>query len=353
VIALPEIASWSHGSAHGPVWIACWLILALAYTVAASAPAAARARRIAALVTQAAAMIVMSATAPCVFGTLALVIVAWQAALLFGPAATAAWIAAQTAILSVLVMRGCGADNAAIHIIAMLGFQSFAAVAITIAERERQARIALARVNAELRATRALLEEASRGHERSRIARELHDALGHGLTALGLQLELAKHVVDGPAREQVAEARAMSDRLLDEVRAVVGAMRTGSGTNLEPALRELVSGAFGIAVHLDLRGAFTVDDSARAHCVLRCVQEILTNTLRHAGAKNLWIRIDHGNDGIIIEARDDGRGPEELRVGHGLSGMRERLEELGGWLRVQAAPASALSLSAWLPEANS
>jgi signal transduction histidine kinase len=83
----------------------------------------------------------------------------------------------------------------------------------------------------------------------------------------------------------------------------------------------------------------TVDDAARAHCVLRCVQEIVTNTLRHARAKNLWIEIAREDDGTIsVQAKDDGCGAAVVRAGGGLSGMRARLEEMGGFLRVASEP---------------
>ena len=80
-------------------------------------------------------------------------------------------------------------------------------------------------MNAELRATRSLLEETSRVNERTRIARELHDVLGHDLTALGLQLEVATHVAPDRAGAHVAKAQEVSARLLHNVRDVVGAMR--------------------------------------------------------------------------------------------------------------------------------
>jgi signal transduction histidine kinase len=356
VIALPEVASWPGQSAHGPLWIAAFAAFAAAYIYATRLPAHSRRRHVAALVVEVAAVLAMSASAPCLFGSLVLVIVAWQVAHLFSPRVTIAWLAAQTVVMAVVVTRGCAshnnepikADEAFFTMLEMLGFQAFAAIAVAIADREHAARRSLARANAELHATRALLAEGSRADERMRIARELHDVMGHELTALALQLEVARNVTEGRARDHVTKARALGDRLLAEVRGVVGAMRAREGTDLGRALRLLVESPPGLDVHLDAPESLVIDDGARAHCVLRCVQEIVTNTIRHAEADNLWLSVQRDErGGIVVQARDDGRGAAAVRPGHGLAGMRERLEEMGGWLQVSAVPVFALS--AWLP----
>src|SRR6185295_3006205 len=119
--------------------------------------------------------------------------------------------------------------------------------------------------------------------------------------------------------------------------------------DLREALRTLVEDLPGLTVHLALPDRLVIDDAARAHCVLRCVQEIVTNTLRHARADNLWITIEQDDSGITVDTRDDGRGAAAVEPGNGLSGMRARLEELGGFLRI--APAPSFAVTAQLPEA--
>jgi signal transduction histidine kinase len=352
VIALSKLHAWLGGDpCFGPPWICAFTGFVLAYAFGAPTRSRTRERRIAALAVETVAMLVMSATSPCLFGSLTLVILAWQVACLFRPRVTAIFLVAQTAVMAACVARSEGGD-AVWEALEMLGFQAFAAIAVTVAEREHAACCALSRVNAELRATRALLAESTRAEERMRIARDLHDLMGHDLTALGLQLEVARNVTVGKAHEHVAKARAMSDQLLDDVRGVVGAMRAPEGRkgiDLARALAELLADTPGLRVHLDTPDGVRVEDGARAQCVLRCVQEIVTNTLRHACAGNLWIRVVGDGSGITVEARDDGRGASGFRPGNGLAGMRERLESLGGRLRVHATPACAFALSAWLP----
>ncbi len=335
---------------HGP-WLAAYAVFGAAFMFGASARVgpAYRVRRLAALAVQTPAMLAMAALLPCHFGAMLLVVVASQAALVLGPAATAAWVVGLSAAVSYLLLPSCHAPDGLIRFIALAGFQAFAAVAVHMGRREADARAELARSNAELVATRSLLEEASRAHERTRIARELHDVLGHDLTALGLQLEVATHVEPDVARTHLARAQDVNARLLRNVREVVGTMKAQTGPDLVSALRALARDVPGLQVHLDVPEVLVVEDPARAECVLRCVQEILTNTLRHAGARNLWIRLRHEDGHVVVAAHDDGRGAEKLCPGQGLSGMRGRLEEMGGLLEIATAPERAFAVMARLP----
>jgi signal transduction histidine kinase len=83
--------------------------------------------------------------------------------------------------------------------------------------------------------------------------------------------------------------------------------------------------------------------------LLRCAQEAITNAARHGGAANLWLTIVAGEDGLRLVARDDGRPGGPVEPGHGLSGLRERVEALGGRVRWGAAAAGGFELEAWLP----
>jgi signal transduction histidine kinase len=350
VVGLPVALDLPHGlNAKLTEWALAYVVFGAAFHVAASAPEAARSRRLRGLAVMIPAMLAMAAVLPCHFDSMALVIVASQAALVLSPLQTAALIVAQSAVLGFFLVCAENVREGVGTMLAFVAGEAFAAVAVHTARREAEAKGELARANAELCATRSLLEEASRTNERTRIARELHDVLGHDLTALGLQLEIASHLPPERAAAHVAKAQEVSTRLLNNVREVVTAMRAMCCPDLALALRTLVEGVPGLQVHLDLPQALCVDDSARAQCVLRCVQEIVTNTLRHARATNLWITIAQSDAAIHVEARDDGRGADQVRAGHGLSGMRGRLEELGGWLRLTAGSSREFVVSAWLP----
>jgi signal transduction histidine kinase len=103
-------------------------------------------------------------------------------------------------------------------------------------------------------------------------------------------------------------------------------------------------------IHLEIDPDFRIDDPERAHIVLRCVQEIVTNSASHSGANNLWITIERAGKQFRIRANDDGRGTaEHSRDGFGLRGMRERLERAGGKLRIDSQPGIGFSVVAVLP----
>jgi signal transduction histidine kinase len=229
------------------------------------------------------------------------------------------------------------------------GFSGFVFVTSLVARQQAQARDEQRRLNSELRATRALLAESARVNERTRISRELHDLLGHHLTALSLNLEVAGHLSDGRVKEHVQQAHTLARLLLTDVREAVSQLREGGAIDLAAALRPLAENVPSLAIHMDIEEPLTLDDPERAHVLLRCTQEIITNAVRHAGAQNLWIDARRVDGGIGIDARDDGAGAEILIPGHGLRGMRERLAQHGGDLQVDCRPGAGFRLRLVLP----
>lgn len=231
-----------------------------------------------------------------------------------------------------------------------VGFSAFTYVTSLVAKQQADSREEQRRLNSELRATRTLLTESSRIAERMRISRELHDLIGHHLTALSLNLEVASHLVSGSAQDHVRQAQSVAKLLLSDVREVVSQLREDDNIDLTAALKTLVEGVPGLAIHLDLPPRFAVDDPLRAQVLLRCAQEIITNTVRHAAARNLWLRCERtdGNE-LAIHARDDGRGTNMIKHGNGLNGMRERLAQVGGRLAIVTARDQGFALDAWLP----
>ena len=287
----------------------------------------ARAPRLGPLVVMTAAMIAMAAAVPCTFGALTLAVVASQAALVLPVRAAIAWSAAQTLAVAWFLIPDFGWMFGTAELIALAGFEGFAIAAVAAGRREAAARA-----------------EASRAHERERIARDLHDSLGHSLTALALQLELAAHEGGDAAKARVAGAKDLSARLLADVRAAVGHMRAAPSASIADAIRASVVDAPGLAVHLDVPAALALADAARVDCIARCAQEVVTNARRHARAANVWIRVRCKGDVLALDAHDDGAGAASTaRPGNGLRGMRERFEQLGGALEVDTARAFAIS----------
>ena len=231
------------------------------------------------------------------------------------------------------------------------GFSMFIFVTSLVARQQTQAREEQRRLNAELRATRLLLAESARVNERTRISRELHDLLGHHLTALSLNLEVAGHITEGQAQEHVRQAHTLAKLLLTDVREAVSQLRESGAIDLAAALRPLTERVPSLDIHLQIDDPFSVEDPERAHVLLRCTQEIITNAVRHAGAHNLWIRVERDAAQVVISAHDDGIGGdfEEIMPGNGLRGMRERLAQYGGVLDVSARNGEGFRLRASLP----
>ena len=180
--------------------------------------------------------------------------------------------------------------------------------------------------------------ENERLSERLRISRELHDRLGHHLTALRLNLEVADRSGDA-----LAAARELSRGLLAEVREAVDELREPERLDLSLALRAIAEELPAPRVHVTAPESLSVRDPVCATAILRCAQEIATNAARHAGANNLWLELLQQDGSLELRARDDGEGSPALRSGNGLRGMRERVERrpAGRWSWMPASPEAA------------
>jgi signal transduction histidine kinase len=261
------------------------------------------------------------------------------------------WLIAQNVLLAFSISRipEVSLSESSTNAGMFLGISMFAFMSSVVVLRQNAARDELRRVNSELRATQSLLAENTRIAERVRIARELHDLVGHHLTALTLNLEVVTHLVDGKVLEHVQQAHSLAKLLLADVREVVSDMRQDDMVNLADALHTLVGGVPKPRIHIDLSSEDVMTEPQRAQVLLRCVQEMITNSVRHAQAENLWIRLSMTSDGLAMSARDDGIGADKVAVGNGLLGMAERLKQLGGKLEIESDPGAGFALHAWLP----
>jgi signal transduction histidine kinase len=191
--------------------------------------------------------------------------------------------------------------------------------------------------------------QSSRMAERLRISRELHDAIGHHLTALTLNLEAALQRTSGDAHEKIEVAQSLARSLLADVREIVASMESDRGIDLAQAIRALAAELPRPRVHLQIADDARVDHPVAARTILRCTQEIITNAARHSGAENLWIVIDVDGGKIRIRAHDDGRGSDDVADGFGLRAMRSRVEDIGGELRIDSGPGRGFDVTALVP----
>ncbi|MES2017359.1 MAG: histidine kinase [Pseudomonadota bacterium] len=253
------------------------------------------------------------------------------------------WLAVQQLLLALMTLLPLiGSDHLRADfylriVLAELGMTMvWQAIAFGIgfmAASERRGRLALDAANGELRATQLLLLDTVRAAERMRIARDLHDIVGHHLTALHLHLDLALRQQGELAPPALTTARTLAQSLLSQVRTVVGAERQAERIALREALTALCSGIPAPRIALEVEAGLEIDSAALAHALFCCVQEAISNAVRHAGASELSIALERRGEAIVLHIADDGRGNGGAPEGHGLRGMRERLAALGGTLR--------------------
>ena len=262
------------------------------------------------------------------------------------------WLGSQTLGLGLLGLFHWSPLTSLGWVTLTLPFQVLAFFTSYFAASEQQARLSLAQTVAELRATRELLAESTRASERTRISREMHDLLGHHLTALSLNLEVAKHCSSGESLTQIEKCQHLAKSLLNDVRDVVRALHGEGQVDLARVLAPLTTNIPRPMIHLNVPSGIKLSDPEQAHTLIRCVQEIVTNAVRHAAADNLWVELDPGDERLEIRAWDDGRGASDVREGNGLRGMRERLEGLGGRLVINAGVRKGFRIEATIPLAG-
>lgn len=214
-----------------------------------------------------------------------------------------------------------------------IGF-SFLAACLLFELAKRQYQLALA--NQELVDLQAQIKESARIEERLRLSRELHDAAGHYLTSLSIQLEIAQHRAAEAVLPPIARAQLITRVLLAEIRESVSTWREDETRELSVALKELLRDVTGVQTHFEAQGELATLPASVSHGLYRCAQEAVTNVLRHSEAKNLWIQLTRQEAAIRLTVKDDGGGCPEITKGNGLRGMQSRVEEMRGTLEVSS-----------------
>jgi signal transduction histidine kinase len=197
--------------------------------------------------------------------------------------------------------------------------------------------------------------------ERSRIARELHDAVAHSMSVMVVQAGAARTVIDRDpeaAKAAIARIEETGRDGLTEMRRLIGVLTApGTEADLSPqpglaqfeALLETVRGA-GVPVEVVTRGQPRQLPPSADLIAYRVVQEALTNVVRHAGGAHARVLLDWSHDALAIEVADDGRGgAADAAGGHGLIGMRERVALYGGSVETGARPGGGFSVRVRLP----
>jgi signal transduction histidine kinase len=220
---------------------------------------------------------------------------------------------------------------------------------------------------AELERTRAELARRAVAEERLRLARELHDVVAHAISVIAVQSGVGAHVA-GTQPEEAAKAlvaiEATSRAALTELRRLLGVLRQEGEpegslapvpglADLDGLLAEVAKA--GLAVKLRVEGTPSPLPAGADLSAYRIVQEALTNVVKHAGPARAQVVIGYRDHEVTVEVIDDGRGVTaptgdgQARVGHGLIGMRERVQAFGGDLQTGPRPGGGFRVAARLP----
>jgi signal transduction histidine kinase len=235
---------------------------------------------------------------------------------------------------------------------------AFTAVVTELLQREQRARAQLSAAHEQLRGQAAQAEELATTRERNRLARDIHDGLGHHLTVVQMQVQAARALlpVDPERADAVlAGAQQQATDALAAVRRSVASLREPQG---RPALRVALEALAvqtsdaGLPARLEVVGTPRAVTPEVEEALFRAAQEGLTNVRKHAGARTARIVLDFGEAGTTrLEVSDDGRGlgTGGGAPGFGLLGLRERADRLGGRVDLSSVPGQGTALRLEVP----
>ena len=227
-------------------------------------------------------------------------------------------------------------------VVFMISLLFYILSAITERHRiEEELRMAF-QANRELNSYLALSEKIAEDRERKRIAREIHDTLGHALTGISAGIDAVKVLVDidtNRAKEQLNNVSVVVRDGIRDVRGSLNKMRPGALENntLKEALIKIIreyEAISNLEIHLRYEWDNIDLDIAKEDIVFRVIQESITNSVRHGHAKTIWIELLE-EESYVMTIQDDGVGFDELHYGYGLKQMQERLMIIGGSVRFE------------------
>lgn len=276
------------------------------------------------------------------------------------------WLAAFILLTGWFLVRSNDWEDGLLDLIMYASGYLFLGILVNALFQARMAQQHNIRLLFELQAKNQQLEEFAQQvetlaavEERNRLAREMHDTLGHRLTTAAVQLEAIQRLAESdPARasDMAGEVRQQVREALTELRQTVGRLRepVELELSLPQALRRLASGfqkATGLPIHVQLPEIDCPISDAQRLALFRAAQEGLTNIQRHAQARQAWLQLECPADRIILRIEDDGTGlhPEPDSPGFGIRGLRERASQLGGEVSLSARPVGGAILSLSLP----
>ena len=232
-----------------------------------------------------------------------------------------------------------GYTNTLLTAVLFWTFNLFALVMINSMLKERAASEALSISNRDLLATQSLLQQAAQQSERIRIARNIHDLLGHHLTALTIKLQVAERISAGDAKSQISECHGLAKLLLSDVREAVTEIRDKSSIDISSAIDSIISATPRLNITFRADSQLSIQNVNLAEVILRTIQESITNTLKHGNASDMSIALAQGDETVQLTITDNNdECSSSFNIGNGLTGILERARSLGGNAEFSVSP---------------
>lgn len=217
-------------------------------------------------------------------------------------------------------------------------FNLFAMMMSNVAIKEKMAREKSDELNRQLTSAQQLIRQAGQQDERLRIARNIHDVLGHHLTALTINLQVASHKANASGLDEVKahvdQCHSLAKLLLSDVREAVSDIRENAALDWQQAVRALFKDLPRPSLQLSIADNVKIEDVTTADTLLRCVQESLTNTIKHTQSAQLCVSLTKHKNSYWLKLQDEQVQAESpVKKGNGLTGMLERVEQTGGTMK--------------------
>lgn len=258
------------------------------------------------------------------------------------------WVGLNIIILIYNLIDGITTTSMITHLVFM-GLQLFAASSSQARINARHAQEELEQKHLELVTTQSLLSEQSEARARLSIARDLHDSIGHKLTVLSLNLEHAIHSEPGANKPFFKDLKRSVNQTLSELRDIVREVRSTKGGSLHDVLIN-ISKAMPSDVNLSFPDPFEVDTISLRDQLAFCIQEAISNALRHGNATDINIQLISSQP-LSIRIDDNGISLNQWREGSGLLGMKERLQPYQGEVTLQPrSETTGMSLNISIPD---
>ncbi|MEQ3659317.1 MAG: histidine kinase [Glaciecola sp.] len=292
----------------------------------------------------------------------AIFMVIWSAALPYFISARLAFMLSPlwSAVLWAVYEYHWGFSGMIVSALLFWTFNLFALVMVTTTIKEKNTRETVETINRELVSTQHLLSQAAEQAERVRIARNIHDLLGHHLTALTINLQVAGRQLDQldtdneqatqkqTIKDSIEQCHSLSKLLLSDVREAVSDIRDKSSIRLESAIKAISDRLPSIDITVDYPDNISIEDVTLADVLIKCIQESFTNSLKHGKASEVKVSFSQHSNHVQVAIQDNGNHTQskqlkankhvrdglqkdiEIQRGNGLTGIEERLALVDG-----------------------